>query len=83
MKYLQLLFGSQPQQPVFKSLWGSPTEWSCIEDSALNFKSTEIYTHVSKKPLANNKSPLDAIIDSQNAGNRPIKTKKNNSYKKK
>lgn len=27
-------------------------------------KTTEIYTHVSKKSLANIKSPLDAIIES-------------------
>jgi len=30
-------------------------------------KTTEIYTHVSKKSLANIKSPLDVVIESQNA----------------
>ena len=30
-------------------------------------KTTEIYTHVSKKSLANIKSPLDVLIESQNA----------------
>ena len=32
-------------------------------------KTTEIYTHVSKKSLAKIKSPLDAIIDSQKIDN--------------
>ena len=40
-------------------------------------KTTEIYTHVSKKSLANIKSPLDAIIESQNPLNQHIKEEKN------
>ena len=39
-------------------------------------KTTEIYTHVSKKSLANIKSPLDAIIESQKPLNQHIKTEK-------
>ena len=35
-------------------------------------KTTEIYTHVSKKSLAKIKSPLDTIIDSQNIDNKNI-----------
>ena len=40
-------------------------------------KTTEIYTHVSKKSLANIKSPLDAIIESQSPLNQHIKEEKN------
>ena len=40
-------------------------------------KTTEIYTHVSKKSLANIKSPLDAIIESQNPLNQHVKEEKN------
>ena len=40
-------------------------------------KTTEIYTHVSKKSLANIKSPLDVIIESQHAEKQHIKTNKN------
>ena len=39
-------------------------------------KTTEIYTHVSKKSLANIKSPLDEIIESQSAVNQNIKRNK-------
>lgn len=35
-------------------------------------KTTEIYTHVSNKSLANIKSPLDCIIDGQNTDNKNI-----------
>lgn len=35
-------------------------------------KTTEIYTHVSKKSLANIKSPLDHIIEHQNTENKHI-----------
>ena len=40
-----------------------------------NSKTTEIYTHVSKKSLANIKSPLDCLVESQCAENDRI-TKK-------
>ena len=39
-----------------------------------SIKTTEIYTHVSKKSLANIKSPLDVIIESQHAEKQHIKT---------
>ena len=39
-------------------------------------KTTEIYTHVSKKSLANIKSPLDRIIESQYAEKQHINTNK-------
>ncbi len=35
-------------------------------------KTTEIYTHISKKSLANIKSPLDHIIERQNTENKHI-----------
>lgn len=35
-------------------------------------KTTEIYTHLSKKSLANTKSPLDHIIEQQNTENKRI-----------
>ena len=41
-------------------------------------KTTEIYTHVSKKSLANIKSPLDEIIESQSDVNQKIILNKNN-----
>ncbi len=40
-------------------------------------KTTEIYTHVSKKSLANIKSPLDEIIESQSDVNQKIILNKN------
>jgi len=40
-------------------------------------KITEIYTHVSKKSLANIKSPLDEIIESQSDVNQKIILNKN------
>ena len=40
-------------------------------------KTTEIYTHVSKKSLANIKSPLDEIVASQRIENHNIKLNKN------
>jgi integrase/recombinase XerD len=36
-------------------------------------KTTEIYTHVSKKSLANIKSPLDAAIEIQNTNLKRLK----------
>jgi len=35
-------------------------------------KATEIYTHVSKKSLANIKSPLESIVDKQRIDNEHI-----------
>jgi site-specific recombinase XerD len=40
-------------------------------------KTTEIYTHVSKKSLANIKNPLDVIIESQNTEKQHFNTNKN------
>ena len=40
-------------------------------------KTTEIYTHVSKKSLANIKSPLDRIIESQYVEKQVFKMNKN------
>ncbi|CAI8166988.1 MAG: Tyrosine recombinase XerC [Bacteroidota bacterium] len=40
-------------------------------------KTTEIYTHVSRKSLANIKSPLDEIVASQRIENQNIKLNKN------
>jgi integrase len=40
-------------------------------------KTTEIYTHVSKKSLVNIKSPLDEIVASQRIENQNIKMNKN------
>lgn len=39
-------------------------------------KTTKIYTDVSKKSLANIKSPLDCIIDNQNTDNKHFKNTK-------
>ena len=38
-----------------------------------NLKATEIYTHLSKKSLANSKSPLDDIVASQRTENQNLK----------
>ena len=40
-------------------------------------KGTEIYTYLSKKSLANIKSPLDEIVASQRTENQNIKLNKN------
>ena len=37
-------------------------------------KTTEIYTHVSKKSLANIKSPLDQLIEDQGTDNKTVKS---------
>lgn len=47
MKNLQLLFGSQLQQTIFKNLWACPMEWACIEDSTRNSQVVEVYTSIS------------------------------------
>ena len=47
MKNLQLLFGSQPQQTIFKTPWAPPMELVFIEDSTINSQIVEIYTRVS------------------------------------
>jgi hypothetical protein len=47
---------------------------SCLEHG--NSKTTEFYTHVSQKSLANIKSILDHIIEYQGNDNESIKIKK-------
>ena len=42
-----------------------------------SLKVTEIYTHLSKKSLANGKSPLDEIVASQRTENQYVKLNKN------
>ena len=42
-----------------------------------NLKAIEIYTHLSKKSLANSKSPLDKIVVIQRIENQNIKLNKN------
>ena len=37
-------------------------------------KTTEIYTHVIKKSLANIKSPLDQLIEDQGTDNKTVKS---------
>ena len=41
-----------------------------------NSKTTEIYTHVSKKSLANIKNPLDQLVEMQCADNKIIENRK-------
>lgn len=73
-----------------KSLWSlfySSTTYLCGKSSDIRSISgvfgygclitTQIHTHVSKKSLANIKSPLDAIIECQGTVNHNIKRNKN------
>jgi len=48
-----------------------------IQEKKISSKTTEIYTHVSKKSLANIKSPLGAIIESQSIEKQQFYTNKN------
>lgn len=85
MKNLQLIPFTHPNQPMFKIdidkdliVWGnvqySRTDVRIIQEFVGHgsSKTTAIYTQVSKKSLANSKSPLDYIIDNQNTDNEHI-----------